>query len=251
MNFELTQLVFAGTIICLAALAQSAVGFGFALFATPLLLLLGIPLPDTIIMVATCSALQATIAARQLRASIPWSLALNATAVRLISVIIGLFFLKYLVTFSPDYIKATISGILCLLAIMQLLWRPRPVESMHRGWGILAWSASGLLSGICGMGGPPLILWTMAHNWSTKKNRGFLFAVFSTSIPFQLALLCVMFGVDMLWNIVIGTAFLPLVYLGLKIGMPIGNRMSKTTLRRVALFILLVIGTVAITQTFI
>jgi uncharacterized protein len=212
--------------------------------------LMGIPLPDTITIVATCSGIQAAIAARRLHVSIPWSLALHSTAIRLVSVVVGLFFLKSLVTFSTDHIKAVIGGILCLLAIIQLLWRPHPVEAMHWGWAGLSWSASGILAGICGMGGPPLVLWAMAHNWSTEKTRGFLFAVFATSIPFQLALLCVIFGADMLWNIALGIIFLPIIYLGLKIGLPIGNRMSKATLRRIALIILLIIGGVAIMQTF-
>lgn len=43
MNMEILDIVIAGVIICLAGMAQSAVGFGYAMFATPLLVLIGLP----------------------------------------------------------------------------------------------------------------------------------------------------------------------------------------------------------------
>lgn len=83
MDMEILDIVIAGVIICLVGMAQSAVGFGYALFATPLLMLIGIPLPNVIALVATCSMSQAIIGARKLHASVPWRLSLTATVVRL------------------------------------------------------------------------------------------------------------------------------------------------------------------------
>jgi len=139
-----------------------------------------------------------------------------------------------------------VGAILILLVGLQLVWRPRPVASAHWCWAGLAFLASGLLTGICGMGGPPLVLWSMAHSWPSQKTRGFLFAVFATSAPLQIILLSVTFGASVLWNVVIGAAFLPLVYLGTVVGLPIGNRMDKERLRYVAYAILLVIGISAV-----
>lgn len=248
MNIDLVTLLPVGIILGLAGLAQSAVGFGYALFATPLLVWIGVPLPQTITLVATCSTIQAAFASRRLHADVPWSLALSSTAVRLVCIVVGLVLLKSLVTLRADQIKVVIGGTLCLLVAIQFFWRPRPVEAMHWGWAGLAWSASGLLSGLCGMGGPPLVLWSMAHDWSTEKTRGFLFAVSATSTPFQIALLCATFGTAMLWSVAIGVAFLPIVYLGFRIGLPIGNRMPKAKLRRISLMILMVIGVLAMAQ---
>jgi len=81
-----------------------------------------------------------------------------------------------------------IGGILCLLVAIQYLWRQHPVKAMHWGWGGLAFIGSGLLAGLCGMGGPPLVIWSMAHDWPAEKTRGFLFAVFATSIPTKLTI---------------------------------------------------------------
>ena len=243
---EIPDIVVAGFIICLAGMAQSAVGFGYALFATPLLVWIGMPLPSVITLVATCSLIQAIIGAQKLHATVPWRLSLTATAIRLTSVIIGLFLLMRLVVLNTDHIRMVIGCILFLLAAIQLLWRPKPVKTMHWGWAGLAFITSGLLAGICGMGGPPLVLWSMAHDWSTQKTRGFMFAVFATSIPVQIVLLSLTFGTSILWNAAIGIAFLPLVYLGTAVGLPIGNRMPKDKLRRIAYAILLVIGTGAV-----
>ena len=233
-------------IVFLSAVAQSTVGFGYALFATTPLVWLGMPLPNVIALVTTCSLLQAIIGVTRLRDHVPWRLALSATAVRLVSVIVGLLLLKRLVDLDRDTIRMVIGGMLCLLVIVQLLVRPRPAERVHPGWAGPAFLGSGLLAGFCGMGGPPLVLWLMAHDWSTQKTRGFLFAVFAMSIPFQLALMTLTLGTTILRTVAFGIACLPLVYLGTRIGMPLGDRMSRHKLRRVAYAILLVIGIAAI-----
>jgi len=245
------DIILAGLILCVAGIAQSAVGFGYALFATPLLLWIGIPLPDTITLVATCSMGQAIISARKLREHVPWKLSLTATAVRVASVLIGLFLLKQLVTLDTSYIRLTIGCILCLLTIIQLVWKTKTVQALHWGWAGLAFFSSGILAGICGMGGPPLVLWAMAQDWSTKKTRGFLFAVFATAIPIQLILLTITFGTSILKDIAIGVAFIPLTFVNTAIGLPIGNRWPKKKLKRIAYATLLIIGVSAIVPSIL
>ena len=243
---EIHEIAIAGVVVCFAAMTQGAVGFGYALFATPLLVWVGIPLPNVITLVATCSMMQAAIGTVKLRADVPWRLSLSSTAIRVVSVIGGLFLLKKLAAMSTDQIRAVIGCILCLLIAVQALWRPRPVKTMHWSWAGLAFVASGLLSGLCGMGGPPLVLWSMAHDWSSHRTRGFLFAAFATAIPFHIILLAITFGTSILWSAGLGIAFLPLVYLGSAIGLPIGNRMAKDRLRLIAYAILLVVGITSI-----
>ncbi len=236
------HLVFVGAVIFGAGLTQSIAGFGYALFATPLLIWLGMELPAIIVLVGTCSMFQALIGARKLRAAVPWRLALTATAFRLASLMVGLFVLKKLITLSPEYIKLAVGGILCLLVVVQFFWRVRPAETVHWVWGGLAFTASGLLTGVCGMGGPPLVLWALAHKWSSERTRGFLFAVFATAIPLQIVLLCLIFGEGISKNVVMGIMFVPVVYLGTVVGLPLGNRLSKEELRRIVSVILLIFG---------
>ncbi|MBN1830134.1 MAG: hypothetical protein JW884_13470 [Deltaproteobacteria bacterium] len=116
------------------------------------------------------------------------------------------------------------------------------MEKTHWSWAGLSFVASGLLAGICGMGGPPLVLWSMAHTWSSEKTRGFLFAVYVASIPIQIILLYFAFGSNILSSVMLAIIFSPFVYLGTLVGMPIGNRMSKDKLRGIAYAILMTLG---------
>lgn len=243
---ELLHIILMGATLGVAGMLQSAVGFGYALFATPLLVWIGIPLPNIIALVATCSMIQSIIGVRKIHAFVPWRLSLTATVVRLAGVIFGVVILKKLVVYDTDSIRTVIGGILCVLVVIQLVWRPKHVASMHWGWAGFAFSTSGLLAGICGMGGPPLVLWLMAHDWGTQKTRGFLFAVFATAIPAQIILMVLTFGSSILLSIALGFAFFPLVYLGTRVGLPIGDRMTKDNLRRFAYALLLLIGTSAV-----
>ncbi len=248
---DMIVMIGTGIIICLAGAVQSAVGFGYALFATPLLVWIGMPLPSVIMLVATCSMIQAIIGSVKLRRSVPWRLSTIATLVRLAGVVAGLMLLKRLVKLDTNDVRLMIGCILCLLVAVQFAWRPKPVKTMHWTLSTLAFLAGGFLSGLCGMGGPPLVLWAMAHDWSSIKIRSFLFTVFAASMPFQIFLLSATFGRDILWNAAIGIACLPLVYLGSAIGMPVGNRMGRNRLRHIAYAVLFIIGSSAVISALI
>ena len=239
---ELLDILTVGVVIGFAALIQSAVGFGFLLFATPLILWIGFPLPDVVTLVSTCSTVQAALGARHLRTSVPWRLTLTATMVRIIAVVIGLFLLKRIVDLDVNYIKLVIGSIVGLIVIVKLACRPRPVEKAHWGWAGLAFVVSGLLSGICGIGGPPLVIWSTVQNWPTNKIRAFLFAVLAISTPVQIVLLGMTFGVELFKYVAIGIAFFPVAYLGYSVGLPIGNRMRKKRHRLIADLILLLVA---------
>ena len=239
---DFLDIVTVGAVLGFAALIQSAVGFGFLLFATPLILWIGFPLPAVVTLVSTCSTVQAVLGARHLRASVPWRLTLTATIVRLIAVVVGLYLLTKIVNLYVNYIKLVVGSIVGLIVIVKLLFQPQPVEKLHWGWAGFTFVVSGLLSGICGIGGPPLVLWAIAQNWGTNKVRAFLFAVLAISTPIQITLLGLTFGVELFKYVVIGIAFFPVAYLGYTVGLPIGDRMRKRRHRLIADIILLLVA---------
>ena len=239
---ELLDILTVGIVIGLAALIQSAVGFGFLVFATPLILWIGFPLPAVVMLVSTCSTLQAALGARHLSASVPWRLTWTATAVRLVSVVIGLYLLKKIVSLDVNYIKLVVGSIVGLIVIAKLLCKPQPAEKAHWGWAGFAFVISGLLSGICGIGGPPLVIWSTLQNWPTNKIRGFLFAVLAISTPIQILLLGLTFGLDLFKYVAMGVAFFPVALLGYGVGLPIGNRMRKKRHRLIVDIILLLVA---------
>lgn len=92
------------------------------------------------------------------------------------------------------------------------------------------------------MSGPPLVLWVMAHDWSTERIRGFLFAWFLSLVTLQLALLYAHFGRDVLQGILLGGVLSPAVLGGSLTGLRLGDAFSKPVLRRLAYTVLLAIA---------
>ena len=50
---------------------------------------------------------------------------------------------------------------------------------------LLAGACGGLLGGLAGVPGPPLVMWVMAHDWSADVTRAFLFASFMCLVPVE------------------------------------------------------------------
>lgn len=242
MNIDILTIVAVAAVLCFASVVQSAIGFAYALVATPLLVWIGIPLPNTITIVAFCSFVQSLVGATHLRVSVPWRLALIATTVRAGMLVVGLLILRQIAGLDTGVIRLVIGIVLCLLVITQLVCRVRPVEHVHWLWGGLAFGTSGLLAGVCGMGGPPLVFWVLGHNWQPEKIRGFLFAVFAASIPIQIVLLYFTFGAGILRSTAMALLLAPAVFLGAAIGLPLGNRLPGPVLKGIVYATLLVIG---------
>lgn len=248
---DLTTIILTGTVLGMAAVVQGAVGFGYALFATPLLVWLGLPLERVIVLVAVGSMTQSLFGVHRLHASIPWRLAWGATAFRVVWLVVGLFILKNLITLDPRHIRFAVGAILCLLVCIQVVWTPKPVERVHWICTATAFSASGLLAGIVGMGGPPLVLWTMAHDWPPEKIRGFYFATFLTFIPIMIGMMCLLPWFGPLWiSVLTGFAFAPLIYLGSRVGLALGHRLSKKRLSALARACLMATGISAMVFSF-
>ncbi len=92
------------------------------------------------------------------------------------------------------------------------------------------------------MGGPPLVLWVMAHDWTAERTRAFLFASFMGLVPVQLTLLYWTFGKDVVYGMAVGAALSPVVLLGSLLGLRVGARFSKPLLHRLAFLLLVAIA---------
>ena len=106
--------------IGIAGLGQSAIGFGYALFAIAPLIWIGVSLPSAIAIVCTCTGIQTILASWRLREDVPWDLAYKAALVRIGFIIIGILLLKALVNTNSVDIKGIVGGILCLLVFIQI-----------------------------------------------------------------------------------------------------------------------------------
>ena len=240
---DVTTIILTGCVLAVAAMVQASVGLGFALFSTPLLVWLGLPLQQVIMMAGIGSLIQSIMGVRSLHASVPWRYVWVATALRLLWLVAGLLVLRKLVLLDPRHIRFTVGAALVLLVGVQMVWKPVPTEKVKWPWTAAAFSISGFLAGTIGMSGPPLGLWVTAHNWPAEKIRGFYFAVFMMTIPVMVGLMCVLPWFGPLWRTVLaGLAFAPAIWLGSRAGMAMGARLSTKRLHTLTRAILMAMG---------
>lgn len=224
------------------------VGFGFGLFSVPLLVWAGAPLSVAVATMSICSFSQSLMGSVTLRKAIHWKEALWANALRWLFMPLGIWLLLHIQTLSRDQVKQII-GILILMALLvRICVRVTPRDSIHPLWGWGAFSLSGLLNGMVGMGGPPLVLWLTAHRWSNQEFRAFTQIVFALGIPFQLAVLAWMSPEPLLKDMGLAVLYVPFVLGTGMVGIRLGNRFSRALLQRLALALLFATSFMAILQ---
>lgn len=232
-----------GLVLAGGALIQGAIGFAFGIFSIPLLVFIGLPLEEAITLVLGLVVIQTLASVWHNRSDIPWSDVLAISIPRFLSVVVGVFLLRVVKDqWSPTHIKQMIG--MCLLAIIavQLWFRPRPQEHLSNGWTWFAGSISGLMAGLIGMGGPAIVLWVVAHDWTSRKSRTLMWCAFSFMVPWQLTVTYAQFGMPVVKSAALGAAYIPVVVLATMLGTRLGNRMSQERLRIVAYLILLGVG---------
>lgn len=239
---SMTQVLGALLVVLAGGFLQGTVAFGFGLFGVPLLLLLGLPLPTVLAIVSICTAVQAGNGVHHLRQTVPWRAVGISVVVRAVAMAGGIWVLRDLVNQPVTWIKFWVGLIMLALVLLQTAWQPTPRPRLHAGWDLAAFLSSGFTGGLCSMGGPPLVLWVMAHDWTAEKTRAFLFASFMSLIPVQLALLYGTFGDPVLRGIFLGIALSPAVLPGSLVGLRFGARLSKPLLRRLAFAVLTAIS---------
>ena len=244
-----SQIPFIALILFAGAAIQGAVGFSYALFATPLLVWLGVPLTHCIVLVGVSSLVQSLTGSRRLRADVPWKEVFRSIVVRWSTLLVGLLVLRRLVGLPLPAIRLFLGIVICLLVGMQMsLSSLKPVPRLHWGWNVLAAGCSGFFAGLVGMGGPPLVLYALAHDWSPARTKGYLFSIFMLTIPVQLVLMFAAFGGGILMAAVLGAVLATLTFTGCIFGMRLSAAMSKPMLRRLAYGLLLLIGVNSIVQ---
>jgi uncharacterized membrane protein YfcA len=227
-----------GVILSAGSLLQGAVGFGFGLFSVPLLIWAGAPLSVAVATMSICSLSQSILGSFSLRQFIRWKEVLWANGLRWLFMPLGIWILLHIDMLSREEIKQIVGGVLLVVLLLRVCVKVTPREHIHPLWGWIAFSASGILNGMVGMGGPPLVLWLMAHGWSNREFRAFTQTVFALGIPFQLAVLAWMSPVSMAHDMGLAVFYIPFVLLAGWGGIRLGHFFSKELLRRLALALL-------------
>lgn len=166
-------MILIGLVVFFAALIQGLMGFGGALIAMPLLVAL-IDIQTATPLFAVVGTLATLLNAIRWREhSTPRDL------VRLIiPAAIGIPFGILLLARADQAVVTGILGVILIAyAIYNLMgWIMPPLR--HPGWALLAGFSSGVLSGAFNTGGPPVIVYATAKQWSADRFRGNLQAYF-------------------------------------------------------------------------
>ncbi|MDZ4694258.1 MAG: sulfite exporter TauE/SafE family protein [Deltaproteobacteria bacterium] len=217
----------------IGSLSQGATGFGSAMVAIPIMLWGGMSLPGAIAVNTAIITVQGATSCWQHRATIPWRETNAMVVLRFTAVPLGVLALASMQAWGPIVVKQVVGATLLLILVFLLAFKVKPVARVAPIWTALAGGSSGFLTGAVGMGGPPLVTWTMMHDWEPSRVRGFLWATSLQMAPISLALLVWQFGAQILWFFLVGLLAFPVVALGNRWGNQLGNTLSRQRLRRV------------------
>lgn len=242
MDVDPSWLLAAGALIA-GSLLQGFAGFGYGLLAVPLVLLIGFDLPQALAMLYPSALVQCAANSWQNRDAIPW-LAVRAWMPWTLPGLAGGLALLHLVTVElpAAHIHLGVAILIIASALVQLLAKPQPRERIGRPVTALAATASGLLSATVGMGGPPLVLWCLAHDWPAMRLRTCIWAVTTLTVSILFVALLVAFGRHVWSAAVIGFVAAPLTVLAALAGGRLGRGVSTVLARRLAWALLLVIA---------
>ncbi len=239
---ELVSILPFALILCIGIFVQSAAGFAAGLFIVPALMWFGYSIPE-----AQTSLLVATIPQNlwgvwTLRDAISFSKLKVPGFTRILFLPIGIAVLQTLEAYSVITLRQVVGGVVLAVTIAMMVFNPRPQAQLHRGWAFLAFPLSGFLQGLVGMGGPAIVFWVQAHDWDTRRIRGFLFGMFLISMFPAIGLLYYTFGSRIIQPGMLAAAMTPLLLLVTFAGLRFGNWLGRARLRRITLGILFVMG---------
>ncbi len=156
-----------GLIVFIATLFQAFLGFGGALIAMPLLVMV-VGIQTATPVFALVGTLATLLNAIRLRAyTTPRDLA-RLTVPAIVGVPLGILLLARV---DSELITAALGVILISYSLYNLLRLTMPPLS-HPAWAWLAGFSSGVFSGAFNTGGPPVIIYATAQQWPADQFRG-------------------------------------------------------------------------------
>lgn len=172
----LTQILWIIGVLFLAALTQSATGFGLALVSMPLLSL-RLPLPQATALVATISMGVEIVILRRYWKHLHWGPVARLVVASLLGIPLGVTLLR---RWPERILLAGLGVVLAGYALYALLgWRIPRLRAWFWPW--LMGFLSGALGGAYNASGPPVILYGHAQEWPPAAFKANLQAFFLSS----------------------------------------------------------------------
>jgi len=177
-----------------------------------------------------------------LRKEIPYRVALRPSIIRLITLPPGVATLYWVGNPNNDVASQIVGCIVLLILGTQWILSVPPQDHLHWGWEIPAFGMGGFLLGLCGMGGPMMVLWVMAHRWPIVRAKAFLYFIFATGMIPHAFFLWLFFGNSLFAAFWLGIAGIPALIVGMLIGLKIASHLPDHVVRRLTIGVLVVIA---------
>lgn len=225
-----------GVATIVAAVLRSFTGFGFALAAVPIFSLL-LPPGEVVVLSASLAFGLGLLSWRSY-----WGLVtVRQLAPLLGTAVVGTFVGALVLSALPVGPFQVCVGVAVLLTCIGMQRFPpggaRPSAAVPYGVGLL----SGLMNGALAIPGPPVIVYALRAESEPARSRALMMAFFCVSAVIALSMFA--------WNglvrqqtLLLAVLILPALYIGDKCGAWLFHRYADGFYRRVALFMLVVLG---------
>lgn len=164
-------------------------------------------------------------------------------AIRIAAIPIGVLGLTYVMSWSAQSINQFVGFLILGAVISQAFIGVEWKNAKKWPWMVVTFGGSGILQGLSGMSGPPLVLWVHGQRYRADRARAFLFAIYVSNFLPQVLLLWWKFG-NSVW-IAVAAAFLalPAVLVGAMLGLRFGKQMGDQWLRPLSYALLIGLAT--------
>jgi uncharacterized protein len=228
-----------------SSLLYAISGFGFAVLATPLFLLLLDPARAIQLVIIISTVLSIVVLRGMLPAVAPWLL-LRLALGGLAGVPLGLVAFRYT---DPTLVRALAGAMICGFAILMAITRRSGQPGQCRHWtfamspglDLAAGAISGLASALVGEPGPPVLIYLLLAGAAARTVRATLLAFFALSYTVTLASHAATIGIPASTWLAAGI-LIPFAFLGGLAGRPIGDRLDAEAFALLAIALLAVAG---------
>ena len=236
---EPSMLVPAAFIVLAGSLVKSTTGFGFAMVAAPLLLLIWEPVVMVPVLLPLVFTVDALIVAQNW-----WLLDLRRVAPLAIAGVVGIPLGTFaLLLAPPQALKLGVAAVTLVSAVLLLKGATIPI-SRERLAGGVAGFLSGTLITSTGLSGPPVVLFMINQRWAKETFRnslGLFFIFMDTAAIISLATTSTLTGKTLLVSAVLW----PMVLVGYLIGRRLLPLIPQRTFLRIATVIVMAAAVLA------
>jgi uncharacterized protein len=226
-----------------AALLQAAGGFGFAVMAAPLFMIIVDPQRAVQLVVILSTGLCLAVLPGLWRATAP-KLFLRLMLGNLVGLPIGLAAFRYA---DPGVVRVMIGAAILVFALLFAISRRhwfdhrRAPLTMSPARDLAAGTAAGIAGGLAGMAGPPVVIYLLLAEAPPRTVRATLLSFFALSYAVTLAANAAAIGVPAQTWLAAGILF-PFAVLGGFIGRPLGDRLGAGAFTVLAILLLAAAG---------